>query len=212
MRKSLIWLSLFLFLAGCRFLPAKTLTPVPLETEVTLNSPGTVASSTITITQTITPYSTIQPAYTLTSSPLPTFTITPQALSTATHLPYQLQISSPVYIKNFNHPDSGCYWLGVAGQVFNVDGKPIENLVVVIKGKLGEKIINSVMLTGLEEAKAYGPGGYEILLNDKVIGSTKSLVIYVNDLQGNLVAPVTEFDTFADCNKNLIIINFKAIN
>jgi hypothetical protein len=76
---------------------------------------------------------------------------------------------------------------------------------------LGEKVINSVVLTGLEVANAYGPGGYEIFLNDKVIGSTKSLLIYLNDLNGNALTSEIEFDTYADCNKNLIIINFKSI-
>jgi hypothetical protein len=212
MRKILVMVTLFLLFAGCRFLPTKMIIPPPLETEIILNSSGTLTTSTLAITQSNTPFSTIQPTYALTSGPVITFTETPTALLTATRLPYQLQISSPVYIKNFNHPDSGCNWLGVAGQVFNADGKPLDNLVVVIKGKLGEKVINSVMLTGLEEAKAYGPGGYEIFLYDKVIGSTKSLVIYINDLKGNLVTPVTEFDSVADCNKNLIIINFKEID
>jgi hypothetical protein len=212
MRKSLFWLTFILLISGCRYLPTKTMTPLPMETEMILNTPGILETSTQTETQTQTPLPTIQPLFTQTSFPLSIITPTPIILSTPTRLSFELQSGSPAYIKNFNHQDSGCNWLGVAGQVFNVDGKSINNLVVVIKGKLGEKVINSVMLTGLEEAKAYGPGGYEILINDKVIGSTKSLVIYVNDLQGNLLAPVTEFDTFADCNKNLIIINFNAIN
>ena len=211
MRKSIFWLILLLFIAGCRYLPTKTITPHPMETEIILNTPGIFGTSTISLSQTQTPFSTIEPTFTHTSSPLPTITATPIIESTQTRLPFELQGASPVYIKSFNHPDSGCNWLGIAGQVFDLDGKPINNLVIVVKGKLGEEVINSVMLTGLEEAKAYGPGGYEIFLYDKVIGSTKSLVIYVNDLLGNLLTPVTAFDTVADCNKNLIIINFKAI-
>ena len=211
MRKSLIWLTLFLFIAGCRLLPTKTITPIPLETEDTLNTPGALVTSTIVITQTQTPVFTILPTLTQTPSPTPTFTASPIIISTATLLPFKLQSASPVYIKNFNYPDKGCNWLGVAGQVFDVDGNPINNLVVVIKGRLGEKAISSAMLTGLKEANSYGPGGYEIFLNDKVIGSTKSLLIYINDLNGNALSPEIEFDTFADCNKNLIIINFQAI-
>ena len=211
MRKSLIWLTLFLFIAGCRLLPTKTITPIPLETEDTLNTPGALVTSTIVITQTHTPVFTILPTLTQTPSPTPTFTASPIIISTATLLPFKLQSASPVYIKNFNYPDKGCNWLGVAGQVFDVDGNPINNLVVVIKGRLGEKAISSAMLTGLKEANSYGPGGYEIFLNDKVIGSTKSLLIYINDLNGNELTPKIEFDTFADCNKNLIIINFQAI-
>jgi hypothetical protein len=212
MRKSLVYLTLILFIAGCRYLPTKTITPFPTATEMILLTPGILETSSIAATQTQMPSSTIQPIFTQTFSPLITIIATPIIISTPTHLPFELQGGTPVYSKSFNHPDSGCNWLGVAGQIFNIDGKPVDNLVVVIKGKLGEAEINSVMLTGLEEAKAYGPGGYEIFLNDKVIGSTKPLLIYVNDLIGNLMTPVIEFDTVADCNKNLIIINFKAIN
>jgi hypothetical protein len=212
MRKSLVCLTLILFIAGCRYLPTKTITSFPADTEVILNTPDIFETSTIAATQTQTPFSTIQPIVTQTFSPLITVIATPIIISTPTHVPFELQGATPVYIKNFNHPDSGCNWMGVAGQIFNLDGKPVDNLVVVIKGKLGKAVINSVMLTGLEEAKAYGSGGYEIFLYDRVIGSTKSLLIYVNDLIGNLMTPVIEFDTVADCNKNLIIINFKAIN
>ena len=211
MRKSLIWLTLFLFIAGCRLLPIKTITPIPLETEDILNTPSALVTSTIEITKTQTSVSSILPTLTQTPSPMPTFTASPIIKSTATRLPFKLQSISPVYIKNFNYPDKGCNWLGVAGQVFDVDGNPINNLVVVIKGRLGEKAINSAMLTGLKEANDYGPAGYEITLTDKVIGSTKSLLIHINDLNGNALTPEIEFDTFADCNKNLIIINFQAI-
>ncbi len=41
MRKSFFWLILFLFVAGCRLLPTKTITPTPFQTEEPLNTPGT---------------------------------------------------------------------------------------------------------------------------------------------------------------------------
>jgi len=212
MRKSLIWLTLFLFIAGCRLLPTKTITPIPMETIDTQNTPSALVTSTAVVTQTQTSESTLLPTPTQAPSLMPTFTASPIIISTATRLTFKLQSASPVYIKNFNYPDKGCNWLGVAGHVFDVDGKPINNLIIVIKGRLGEKVVNSVVLTGLKEANIYGPGGYEIFLNDKVIGSTKSLIIHINDLNGNALTPEIEFDTFADCNKNLIIINFQAIH
>ena len=203
MRKLLIWLVLFLFIAGCRLLPPEIITPAPSQTEESINTPGARETSTVVTVSTYTPLSTILPTLTPTLSPTP--------IITATQLPFRLQSESPVYIKNFNHPDQGCNWLGVAGQVFAADGNPIKNLVVVIKGSLGEKRIDSVVLTGLETANVYGSGGYEISLSDKVVESTKSLIIYLNDLKGNALSPEIKFDTFADCNKNLIIINFKSI-
>jgi hypothetical protein len=211
MRKSIIWIILIIFITGCRLLPVSLTTPNPLETDDTLNTPIAFATSTTALLKTLTPLSTIFPTSTLTPIVIPTITTTPTILSTATHLPYKLQSVSPVYIKNFNHPDKGCNWLGVAGQVFDVMDNPKANLVVVIKGILGEKVINSATLTGIKEAKNYGPGGFEIILSDKVVGSTKSLFIYVNDLNGNKLTPEFKFDTFADCSRNLVIINFQAV-
>jgi hypothetical protein len=205
MRRSIIWIILIIFITGCRLLPVSLNTPNPLETEDSLVTPSANTTSTIEIFKTQTPSSTIFPANTLTPF------LTPTILSTATRLPFKLQSVSPVYIKNFNHPDRGCDWLGVAGQVFDVLGNPKTNLVVVIKGILGEKVINSATLTGLKEANNYGPGGFEIILSDKVVGSTKSLFIYVNDLNGNRLTPEIIFDTFANCNKNLVVINFQAV-
>jgi len=212
MRKSLIWFNLFLLITGCRLLPSKTATPVPMITEEVLFTPGTSDGTPpveITPIQILTP--TMLPVITETTSPISTSTATPIIISTATRLPFILQSVSPVYIKNFGYPDKGCNWMGVAGQVFDTNGNPIKNIVVVIKGQLGEKTINSVVLTGLKEANIYGPGGYEIVLNDNVIGSIKSLSIHLDNLNGNILSSEIEFDTFTDCNKNLIIINFQLI-
>ena len=210
MRKALIWLPMLLIIAGCHLLPSKAITPIPIEEMDTQVTPSVYATSTIII-KTQAPISTFLPTLTQTQCEIPSIPASPIIQSTATRLPFRLQSATPVYITNFHYPDKGCDWLGVAGQIFDAVGNPIKNLVIVIKGVMGKKAINSVMLSGLKEANSYGPGGYEILLNDKVIESTKSLSIYVNDLQGNKLTPEIEFDTFADCNKNLIIINFQAI-
>jgi hypothetical protein len=211
MHKSLIWILIFLFIAGCRLLPRETITPVSLEKEDALNTPRALVTSTLEIINPQKLVSTILPTFTQTSSLLPELTATPITKPNATRLLFKLQNTSPVYGKNINYPDKGCNWLGVVGQVFDGDGNPIKNLVVIIKGNLGEKTINSAMLTGLKEAISYEPAGYEMVLSDKVLRSTKSLVIHIKDLDGNVLTPSIEFDTFDDCNKNLITINFQAI-
>jgi len=85
-------------------------------------------------------------------------------------------------------------------------GKTVSNLVVVANGKLGNDPVDLVGLTGANFA--YGPGGYEIQLSDKVINSTNSLSIVLFDLSGTALSNTVTFPTYANCSKNLIIINF----
>ncbi len=152
-----------------------------------------------------------------TATALPGTTSTPTAPATATAtatvtptsvpMPYALQPNSPVYIQNFVHSDKGCNWMGVAGQVFDKAGKPVVGLVVVVEGFLGQRVLDEVMLTGL--STPYGPGGYEIVLDTKTVASSNSLFISLYDLAGKPLTHPIPFDTFADCTRNLIVINFK---
>jgi hypothetical protein len=213
MHKSIIWIIFFLLISSCRLIPSTTKPPTYLGTEISISSQIDLAISTelLTLTQTNNPISVIPSPPEQMPSLLPTHTSSPVILPTDAQLPFALRSTPPVYIKSFTHPEKECDWMGVAGQVITSDGNPINNLVVVIRGRLGEKDINSVALTGLKEADVYGPGGYEIFLNDKIIETSKSLFIHSNDLKGNSLTQEVEFDTFADCNNNLIIINFKTI-
>jgi len=138
---------------------------------------------------------------------IPTPTISDPA---ATQTPFSLilQPGSPAYIQNFAHMDAGCNWLGIAGQIFDADGKTINNLVVNIKGNLGQTKIDEIGLTGIPEADIYGPGGYEIKIADKAVDSENSLKIQVLDIQGKNLSNAMAFKTYSDCEKNLIIVNF----
>jgi len=170
-----------------------------------------------------------------TSTPLPptaTFTntpaFTPTSTNTVTPLPatatatatvtrvipsptvqsrlFNVQANSPVYLQNFAN-NKGCSWMGVAGQAFNREGKPIKNLVVVVEGFIGETPVDQVALTGM--APAYGTQGYEITLASQVIATNTSLFITLYDLAGTPLTYPVMFNTFADCKKNLILINFQ---
>ncbi|MDZ4158731.1 MAG: hypothetical protein U1B80_02980, partial [Anaerolineaceae bacterium] len=132
---------------------------------------------------------------------------TPTRTPTTAIMPYILQANSPAYINNFVHPDKGCDWIGVAGQVFDRSGKPVKNLVLLVEGTLGDRVLEVVGLTGA--TLPYGEGGYEIVLGSKAVASTGKLFITLYDLGGTALTQRTPFNTFAECNKNLIIINFK---
>lgn len=121
-------------------------------------------------------------------------------------MPFALQPNSPVYLQNFAHPDRACGWVGVAGQVFDLNGKPISNLVVVAEGTLGGKIVDGVGLTGLN--KAYGPGGYEIEIGSTLVDSTGTVKVSLYGLDGVALATQVSINTYNDCKKNLILVNY----
>lgn len=119
---------------------------------------------------------------------------------------YEVQANSPAYTQNFAHPDLECKWLGVAGQVFSKTGEPVTNLVVVAEGFLNDKALDQVALTGL--STAYGPAGYELTLSDTAVASTNSVFVSLYDLAGNELSYPVKLDTFTDCSKNLVLVNF----
>jgi hypothetical protein len=237
MKKFAIWILLVLSLSACS-LPfdiiitdetptamAWTATAVPpIETlcpgcEATATPvPGTPeATATDIIIDTVEPTAepTMEPEYTATAqivTLMPTGTATNTALPpTATPAPvdekFVVQQDSPVYIPNFVYPELGCNWMGIAGQVFNQAGSPMENVVVVAEGSIGNDPLEQISLTSL--ASAYGPGGYELPLANHTIESANIIYLSIYDLNGNLLSQPLAIETFDDCEKNLIIVNFK---
>jgi len=117
-----------------------------------------------------------------------------------------VQEGNPAYLANFTNPDAGCNWMGIAGQVFDKDGKEILDLLVVAGSIMEENCVEMSSLTGT--ALAYGPGGYEIKLSDIAHDTNQTFWVEIRNAEGNAVSEKVFFDTFADCEKNLILINF----
>lgn len=113
------------------------------------------------------------------------------------------QPGSPIHIHAWSHD---CSWLGVAGQVFNKTGQPVEGLVIEAGGKLGEQDVLGLSITGIESL--YGPGGYEIKLSEKPVASSQSVWIQIKNASGDLLSDKVFLKTMEDCNQNLIIMNF----
>jgi hypothetical protein len=151
-----------------------------------------------------------------TSTPEPTATeisLAPTESPTAGPTPafsFALQAGSPQTIPNIYHPELGCNWMGVAGQAFALNGGPATGLIVQVGGSLGGQPFDTrISLTGA--VPQYGQGGYEIPLADKAIDSTGTLWVQLVDVSNQPFSDKIFFDTFADCQKNLIVINFKQV-
>ncbi len=132
----------------------------------------------------------------------------PTSTSTPGTYTFVVQTGSPSAISGSTfHPEAGCDWSGVAGQATSLNGEAVRGLFVQLGGSMPEtEQVNKRVMTGL--ADEYGPGGFEITLADKLVASDGTLWIQLVDQQNLPLSERVYFNTYADCEKNLIIIYF----
>jgi hypothetical protein len=119
--------------------------------------------------------------------------------------PFRLQSGAPAALQNFLNSD-GCNYLGVGGQVFKLNGVTVSGLVVEITGTLSGKNVLYLGLTG--NAQNLGPGGFELKIGTQPVDSKGTLKIQLFDLNGAPQTPLIPLNTFADCTKNFVLVNF----
>lgn len=163
---------------------------------------------------TISPSATIKPTQaepTVTNTFLiPTVSLVPDVTPTVSGgMPYVVQQGNPVAILNIGHPDLGCNWQGVAGQAMGLNNVPVKGLFVQLKGNFGGQALNMLMMTGT--ATQYGAAGYEFTLGNQPAASSGSLWVQLIDQAGLPLSEKVMFDTFAECDKNLVLINFTQV-
>ena len=190
--------------------------------------PPTMPVLVLTDTPTPTPISLLPPTWTPTPAPSATATEvppqvatpyptqTPESTSSNTGngesggLSFQIADGSPQYIPNLYHPDAGCNWMGVAGQVFDMSGAPVKQMLIELGGRLDGQPLSLITVTGL--ATNYGDAGYEFVLSEKPVTSQGTLWLQLVDQQSLPLSEKIYFDTFDDCQKNLILINFRQVH
>lgn len=188
--------------------PQATLVPSPTNTAVPTDTPQVVESPTPPI---VIPPNTEVPTQTPGEGQA---TATPgdgQVTSTPSEgMPFVLHPGDPVAINNIGHPELGCTWMGVAGRAFDLSGAPVEEgLFVQLQGILNGEPVEMLGMVGM--VTTYGPGSYEFVLGDKPIESTQTLWVQLFDQAMLPLSDQVYFDTFADCDKNLILINFNQV-
>jgi hypothetical protein len=108
------------------------------------------------------------------------------------------------------HPDAGCNWSGVAGQATSLNGESVEGLFVLLGGSMpGGESIEKLVMTGW--APQYGAGGFEFTIADKLVASNGTLWLQLMDQQNLPISDRVYFDTYDDCQKNLVIIYFDQV-
>ena len=106
-------------------------------------------------------------------------------------------------------PNHGCKWMGVAGRAYDLQNGPATKLEVQLFGILDGNLLNLTGLTGT--STQYGPSGFEFTLASKPVASNQRLWIRLVDQAGIPLSDRVFFDTFSDCTKNLVVINFKQV-
>jgi hypothetical protein len=151
------------------------------------------------ITPTFTPSPTDTPLPTVESTPFPTG-------DPESGVSFGKQDGSPIYEINTVHTDAGCNWLGVAGQIFDMNGIPVNGILVEAGGTLGGQEITGLSLSG--NAPDYGDGGYEIKISDTPTASDEEVYVQLLDQSNVPMSEKIYFKTYDSCDSNLVKINF----
>lgn len=177
----------------------EVLSPTPLPTE-------TVLKNLLTPTPSATP--TLEPTLIL-ATPLPEESNPSGTPTSPYRYAFAVQGKPNAVSAALYHPERTCDWMGVAGRVFDIQGSPAIGIRVLLQGYLGGKSVNLLSLTGT--ASLYGPSGFEFTLADRPVASRGMLYIQLLDQADLPLSPQITFDTFAECEKNLILIDFKQV-
>lgn len=144
------------------------------------------------------------------ATPIPFPTATPVVLNTAApsatsngKLRYIPQDGTPSYLGH----SSGCTGLYLAGNITDAEKSPVMLMTVRVTGTLGGEELYLEALSG--SSPQYTASGWEIKLSDSLIPSSGSLVVALYE-QGawEPISDPVAFDTFNDCSRNLVVVNF----
>ncbi|MCS6909827.1 MAG: hypothetical protein NZM11_04560 [Anaerolineales bacterium] len=177
--------------------PEWTATHTPTVT----NTPPATNTPTETPTRTpILPTRTFTPTPTFTRTPTPTGP-TPTFTNTKSQFRFTLQPGSPAAVPNIAN-SNGCNWFGVSGRVFDLQNREVVGLIVRVEG--GGLAVEA--LTGSQPK--YGPSGWEVPLGNAPQATTNTYRVQLRESTGQPLSEVVVLQTFNDCNRNHILINF----
>jgi hypothetical protein len=171
-------------------LPSPEVTPTDTNTPVPLPTLGEQSESTPPAIQTLT--------LTVVMSPTATASVTPRPSPTRSVFTYTASITYQV------HPVQVCDWMGVAGTVTDLQGKPALGAFVHVWG-----LDNVDQIVAAGDSPNYGASGWEVrLARAQIIGVWNVQLIASRET----IMPLSDSYTISmpgDCKKNLARVNFQ---
>jgi len=176
-----------------------TATPTLIQMEPTwTSSPTLEMTPTNTPRPTFTPFATMTPFSLVPPTKTPKPTSTPKAPFTGSFT----QQDSTIY-----HPDLLCNWAGIGGAVVDAKNSPVIGMVVVLRGSLDGKLIELQTVSGVNPE--YGPSGFEFVLGNAPIKTTKTLYVQLVDQSNIPLSDPIYISTSTECTKNLVLVRIK---
>lgn len=184
-----------------------TLTPTNTMTPTTTSTPTPTITTSPTITDT--PRATDTPSATPTPSvsptPPPTETPTgptPTLEPTLSPFLFDLREGQVIYTKNFANT-AGCAWQGLGGQVFDLNGQPLNGLRVHVFGN------NLDLFADSGSNSLYGAAGWEVAIDNKI--TNLSYFIELQSAGGTIISPRITVTFPSNCDQNLALVNFRQV-
>jgi hypothetical protein len=161
-----------------------TTTPTPLPTITITNTPGPTPTSTVTLTATNTDIPTALPSPT---GPTPS------------PFPFQLRGNQVQYLANFANT-AGCAWQGIGGQVFDVNGNPLDGIQVAVYNQS----FNQITQSGTNSF--YGAGGWEVTVG--TAAAPQQFIVELRSQLGVTISNPVNVSFPGDCGQNVAVVNF----
>lgn len=203
---------LFVTLFSNPYTPLNPFQP-PLPTVATaILLPTSTTEPTATITPLITePPATATTQPTATAEPLPAETAAPAASPSPTiesAYPFIVR-NAPAIISSRAIPNHEECHLWLAGQTYDLQQAPMVGITVMLGGSLQGATVYQLALTGT--SLQFGQAGYEFYIADSPVETEGTLWVQLFDQSMIPLSARVYFDTYADCNNNLILINFRQV-
>jgi hypothetical protein len=186
-------------------IPTPFLFPTPTITPLQLQATWTPTFISGTETGTLAPTITLQPSNTPLSLVPPTRTPSPVPSTSTPKAPYSVSVSA--IDSTIIHPDLACKWTGIGGTVVDASGAPVLYRTLRLTGSFNGKPIDKLTVSGT--ALDYGQSGFEFVLGDTPMSTTKLLTLQLLDQGGLPLSENIYIVTYSDCKKNLILVRYK---
>ncbi len=203
-----VWISMLIFGWGPYANESFENSP-EVQTPISIVSLASLVPSTTTIAPTEAPTSAVIESETEVETTIPTEIGTVTSAPTQALLPFILSGEPEPMSSALIRPGLGCDYLVIAGQVWDLQDAPVKNMKLHLTGELAGYSIDHFAETG--SAIDYGKSGYEFALKGLLVDSQNSLFIQLVDRDDNPLSNPYALETFEDCQKNLIMVNFKQV-